>query len=284
MLFYIGFLEVAWIDILDVLLVSYLFYQFYKLISGSVAIRIFVGVISIYLFYLIVRALDMELLTSILGQFIGVGFIAAIIVFQQEIRRFLLMVGRTTDFNERFFKNLFRIKTKNYAHSLSLVPIIEAVKALSGQNTGALIVFAKTSELKFYAESGDEIDAVISKRILTSIFFKNNPLHDGAVIITNGRIKAARCVLPVSEGELPANFGLRHRAALGMSEATDAIVLIVSEETGQIAIAHSGILDSNLSYIELRQRLQQYLQEDEPEAEVAGSPSSASSADVALPA
>ena len=119
------------------LLVSYLFYQFYKLIRGSVAIRIFIGVISIYLFYLVVRALDMELLTSILGQFIGVGFIAAIVVFQQEIRRFLLMIGRTTDFNERFFKNLFRVRQKNHVQHLSLVPIIEAVKALSSQRTGA---------------------------------------------------------------------------------------------------------------------------------------------------
>lgn len=261
-LFNISFLEVRWIDVIDILLVSYLFYQFYKMLSGSVAIRIFVGIISVYLLYLLVRALDMEMITAILGQFISIGLIAAVIIFQQEIRRFLLMIGKTTQFNESFFRNIFKIKKYKDSNRYSLTPIIDAVKVMSASNTGALIVFARTSDLKFYAESGDFIDALLSKRLLLSVFYKNSPLHDGAAIISKGRIVAARCVLPVSESELPAHYGLRHRSALGMSEVTDAVVLIVSEETGQISIAHNGILEGNLSMTELRQKLNFYLYQE----------------------
>lgn len=258
-LFNISFLEIRWVDVIDILLVSYLFYQFYKMLSGSVAIRIFVGIISVYLLYLLVRALDMEMITAILGQFISIGLIAAVVIFQQEIRRFLLMVGKTTQFNENFFRNIFKIKKYKDSSRYSLTPVIDAVKVMSASNTGALIVFARNSDLKFYAESGDFIDALLSKRLLLSIFYKNSPLHDGAAIIAKGRIVAARCVLPVSESELPAHYGLRHRSALGMSEVTDAVVLIVSEETGQISIAHNGILEGNLSMTELRQKLNFYL-------------------------
>lgn len=258
-LFNISFLEIRWVDVIDILLVSYLFYQFYKMLSGSVAIRIFVGIISVYLLYLLVRALDMEMITAILGQFISIGLIAAVVIFQQEIRRFLLMVGKTTQFNENFFRNIFKIKKYKDSSRYSLTPVIDAVKVMSASNTGALIVFARNSDLKFYAESGDFIDALLSKRLLLSIFYKNSPLHDGAAIIAKGRIVAARCVLPVSESELPAHYGLRHRSALGMSEVTDAVVLVVSEETGQISIAHNGILEGNLSMTELRQKLNFYL-------------------------
>ncbi|MEQ8243226.1 MAG: diadenylate cyclase CdaA [Fulvivirga sp.] len=261
-LFSIGFLEVSWVDIIDILLVSILLYQVYKLMRGSVAVTIFLGVLSLYLIYLIVRAAQMELLGLILGQFMGVGVLAAIILFQPEIRKFLLLIGKTTDFNKStgFIKNIFLWKNKEYREGYNITPIIEAAKSLGGTNTGALIVFSRDSELKFYAESGDIIDAFLSKRLLLSIFNKYSPLHDGAVIIHKGKIKAARCVLPVSESDsLPAQFGLRHRAAMGMSEVTDTVILIVSEETGQLSLTQNGKLFSNLSPQELRKMINEYL-------------------------
>jgi diadenylate cyclase len=265
LLFKIGFVEISWIDVIDIMLVSFLLYQLYKLMRGSIAVKIFLGLLSIYLFYLIVKALKMELLTAILGQFIGVGVIAALILFQQEIRKFLLLVGKTTAFNnENFFKRWPWKKSFKTKETLNLNPIVESAKILGSTNTGALVVFAKGSELKFYAESGDILDAQISKRLLISIFQKSSPLHDGAVIISGGRLKAARCILPVSESnELPASFGLRHRAAIGMTEVTDSVVLVVSEETGQISLAVNGRMDTNLSKSELKSKLNYYLYEDE---------------------
>ena len=268
--FNIGFLEVSWVDVIDILLVGFLLYQLYKLMRGSVAVKIFLGILSLYLIYLIVKSAQMELLSIILGQFMGVGVIAAIILFQPEIRKFLLLIGRTTSLNkENIFKNFVLWKKKEQAKGLNVTPVIEAAKALGGSNTGALIVFTKDSELKFYAESGDLIDAVISKRLLISIFNKYSPLHDGAVIIYNGKITAARCILPVSDkDDLPANFGLRHRAALGMTEATDSLVLIVSEETGQLSISRQGELINNLSPQEIRKAINTYLFEDEETPQV----------------
>ncbi|MEM9857062.1 MAG: diadenylate cyclase CdaA [Bacteroidota bacterium] len=259
--FSIGFLEISWVDIIDVLLVSILLYQIYKLMRGSVAVKIFLGILSLYLIYLIVRAAQMELLGLILGQFMGLGVLAAIILFQPEIRKFLLLIGKTTDFNkDNIFKTLFIWKKRNPLDSYNITPVIEAAKTLGGTNTGALIVFSRDSELKFYAESGDLVDALLSKRLLMAIFNKNSPLHDGAVILYKGKIKAARCVLPVSETEnLSAQFGLRHRAALGMSEITDTMILIVSEETGQFSIARNGKLSHNLSPLELRKMINEYL-------------------------
>jgi len=263
LLFKIGFLTISWLDIIDILLVALLLFQLYKLLKGSIAINIFLGFLSIYLIYLIVKALKMELLTAILGQFIGVGVIAALILFQQEIRKFLLMIGKTTIFGENFF-SFWPWQKRAAKEDINLAPIIDSAKILSGTNTGALIVFAKSSELKFYAESGDTIDAVISKRLLITIFQKTSPLHDGAVILSKGRIKAARCILPVSESnEIPANFGLRHRAAIGITEVTDSVVLVVSEETGQISLAINGRMDNNLSKSELRTKLHYYLYERE---------------------
>jgi len=209
----------------------------------------------------------MELVSAILGQFMGVGVLAVIILFQQEIRKFLLMIGKSTAFDRENIMNNFKIwKRTEQQRDFNLTPIIEASKALGATNTGALIVFTKSSELKFYAESGDILDAQISKRLLLSIFNKYSPLHDGAVIVYRGRLKAARCILPVSENDnLPANYGLRHRAALGMSETTDTLVLIVSEETGHISIARSGVIYPNLNPVELRKKINEYLFEEKVE-------------------
>jgi uncharacterized protein (TIGR00159 family) len=255
----IGFLDFTWVDLLDVLLVALLLFQLYQLLKGSIALRIFLGLLFLYLIYLIVKAANMQLLSTILGQFAGVGVLAAIVLFQQEIRKFLLLIGKSTSLNDnKLFENLpWRKGTEG---SFDLTPVIEAVRQLSSSHTGALLVFPKTSELRFYAESGDAIDAELSKRLLLAIFNKTSPLHDGAVIIALGRIKAARCILPVTDNpDLPAHFGLRHRAALGMSETTDSVVVVVSEETGQISLVVSGAMASNLTPNELKKALQQHL-------------------------
>jgi uncharacterized protein (TIGR00159 family) len=262
--FRIGFLEITWVDFFDIALVSILLYQLYKLLKGSVAVRIFFGFLFLYLVFLVVNAAQMELLSAILGQFMGVGVLAVIILFQQEIRKFLLMIGKSTSFDRENLLNNFRIwKRSEQQRDYHISVIIEAAKTMGVSYTGALIVFSKSSELKFYAESGDILDAQISKRLLLSIFNKNSPLHDGAVIIYKGRIKAARCILPVSESDtLPANYGLRHRAAMGMSETTDTLVLIVSEETGHISIARGGSIYADLSPVEVRRKINEYLFEE----------------------
>ena len=273
LLFRIGFLEVSIVNIIDITLVSILLYQVYKLMKGSVAIRIFLGFLSIYLLYLFVRAARMELLTMILGQFMGVGVIAAIILFAPEIRKFLMLIGRSSIFsNENILQELLFWRKKE-TEAFNITPIMEATKSMAATNTGALIVISGNSELKFYAESGDLIDAVISKRLLISIFNKYSPLHDGAVIIHNGKIKAARCILPVTERDVPAQFGLRHRAAVGMSEATEALVLVVSEETGQISLSKNGSFLHNLSLQEVREIINDYLTGEDigPKFEAIGS-------------
>lgn len=245
---------------IDIALVAALLYQIYKLLKGSVAIKIFIGFLSLYLIYLLVRALRMELLSAILGQFMGVGVIAALIIFAPEIRKFLLIVGRTSIFSDdNILKDILFFWRKKENSAFNISPIIDAAKILAGSNTGALMVISSSTELKFYAESGDILDAELSKRLLISIFNKYSPLHDGAVIIHKGRIKAARCILPVTEREVPAQFGLRHRAGIGMSEATDALILVVSEETGQISMMKNGKVLHNLSFQEIREIINDYL-------------------------
>ncbi|MBT9391967.1 diadenylate cyclase CdaA [Hymenobacter sp. NST-14] len=267
--FSIGFLRIGWIDVVDVLLVTALFYQLYKLLTGSVALKVFLGFMSLYLFYLVVKAVGMELLTSILGQFMSVGVLAGIILFQQEIRRFLLNVGKATSFGSRM--RVFPWRRDASEERMNVTPFIEAAKSLAGKQTGALIAFSLASDLKFFADSGDLIDATVSKRLLMSIFNKTSPLHDGAVIITNGRIKAARCILPVSENpDVPAALGLRHRAAIGLTEVTDAVVLVVSEETGQISLVRGGEVFRNLAPADLRARLNEFLFDAEPKPAPAG--------------
>jgi diadenylate cyclase len=260
LLFKIGFLDISIVNIIDIALVAALLYQVYKLLKGSVAIKIFLGFLSIYLIYLLVRALRMELLSAILGQFMGVGVIAAIIIFAPEIRKFLLLIGRSSLLSDdNVWREMLFFWRKKDNSLFNISPIIDASKTLAGSNTGALMVISKSTELKFYAESGDILDAELSKRLLISIFNKYSPLHDGAVIIHNGKIKAARCILPVTEREVPAQFGLRHRAAIGMSETTDAIVLIVSEETGQLSMSKNGKILHNMSFQEIRELINDYL-------------------------
>lgn len=259
--FNVGFLEIDWVDFVDILLVTILIVQVYKLMSGSMAIRVFFGFLSLYLIYLFVKAVEMELLSKILGQFMGVGVLAVIILFQQEIRKFLLIVGRTTAFQEgQFMKSMRSFMNTASRPKEDTAPIVEAIKILAASKTGALIVLSKDSELKFYAESGDRMNAIISKRLLMAIFNKESPMHDGAAILHQGKILAARCILPITEkDDLPAHFGLRHRAAIGMSETTDTLVMTVSEETGQISTVQNGRISSNLTPIELGSTINKYL-------------------------
>jgi uncharacterized protein (TIGR00159 family) len=263
--FKIGFLEVGWVDLIDISLVAVLLYQVYKLIRGSLAVNIFLGILALYLTYLIVRAAQMELLATILGAFMGVGVLAMIILFQPEIRKFLLLIGRTTEINR---DNIFRGITNWHPEphdDFNVHELIEAVKSLKATRTGALIVFSRDIELKFYAETGDPLDAKVNKRLLLSIFNKNSPLHDGAIIIHKGRIKAARCVLPVSENDhLPPHFGLRHRSALGMTETTDTLVLVVSEETGRLILSRNGKYLRGLRLKLVEQKILEYLHNEEP--------------------
>lgn len=262
--FKIGFLDVSWVDLVDIGLVSILLFQVYKLIRGSIAVNIFLGILSLYLIYLIVRAAQMELLTTILGQFMGVGVLAMIILFQPEIRKFLLVIGRGTEFRENFFNALSNWRN-TYHDEFDINEIIETAKTLKATKTGALIVFSRDTELKFYAETGDKLNSDVSKRLLLAIFNKNSPLHDGAVIIYKGRIKAARCVLPVTENDnLPPHFGLRHRAAVGMSENTDTLVMAISEETGRLILARNGKVLKALKLKQVEKKIMEYLHNNEP--------------------
>lgn len=266
LLFRIGFLEVSWVDLIDISLVAVLLYQVYKLIRGSIAVNIFLGILSLYLIYLIVRAAQMELLTRILGQFMGVGVLAMIILFQPEIRKFLLLIGRSAGFNrDNLLKQVVNWRGQVEPEN-DLQELLDALKTLKATRTGALIVFSRDIELKHYAETGDRLDAEISKRLLLSVFNKNSPLHDGAIIIHKGRIEAARCVLPVSENDnLPAHYGLRHRSAIGMSEVTDTLVLAISEETGRLILARNGKYIRGLRLKQVEQKILEYLNNAEPE-------------------
>lgn len=261
--FHVGFLEIGWLDLLDMGLVALLIYQIYNLVRGSVASRVFIGYLLVYLAYLLVKALGLNLMTTILEYFISVGALALIIIFQQEIRRFLLLIGKSTNLtNNRMIQRwLFRQVNPADGHT-PLKPILDACKSLSTEFSGGLIVLQKNDDLDKFVQSGEVVDAGLSKPLLLAIFSQYSPLHDGAVIVGNGRIRAARCILPVSnDDELPPALGFRHRAALGMSEATDAAVIAVSEESGRLALAINGELFTNLTQSELESRVERHLQE-----------------------
>jgi uncharacterized protein (TIGR00159 family) len=241
----VDFINFTFFDLLDILLAAFLLYQLYRIVYGTPAIRIFIGITAVYLVWKLVDAFHMEVLTEILGQFIGIGFLLLVIVFQQEIRRFLLMIGSATfSRRRRFFKQLLMLrKTKNESDSDLIDPIVLACQNMSSTSTGALIVLTQNTPLSNYSRTGTFIDARITSTLLESIFSKNSPMHDGAVIISNDRIEGAGAILPVSDNtNLPARFGLRHRAALGICEKSDAICIVVSEETGQIVVAHGSKL------------------------------------------
>ncbi len=253
------FITVNWIDVIDVLLVALLIYQLYYLVKGTVAVNILIGIILFYILWLIVKGLNMQLFGSILGKFIDVGFIALLIVFQQELRRFLLFIGTSEIFTKgKLGKGFFDFKWQvAKANQLDINAVVKACKSMSESKTGALIIITRNNELKFYANTGDMIDAKVSVRMVESIFYKNSPLHDGAIIISGNIIVAARCVLPVTENSnFPAHLGMRHRAAVGITENTDAIAIVVSEQTGEISYSKSAELKHTLTPERLRELLQ----------------------------
>lgn len=245
------------IDVIDIVLVAVILYQLYRLIRGTTALSIFLGIFVIYMFWLIVKALNMKLIGALLGQVIGVGVIALIVVFQQEVRRFLIVLGNRYRARRKLsFGRLFANVEEEKGNPKEAEEIVRASESMASKKTGALIVIGRKSSLDIYSEGGERIDAIISAELLETIFFKNSPLHDGAVLIEDGKIFAARCPLPITDSvTLPARFGMRHRAAIGISEHTDSLVVVVSEETGHITVAESGEIKENISPNELRQIL-----------------------------
>jgi uncharacterized protein (TIGR00159 family) len=239
-------LDIRLIDLIDIVLVAIIFYQLYKLIRGTAALSIF-----------IVKALNMELIGALMGQVIGVGVIALIIVFQQEVRRFLLVIGNRYMNRRRFsFGKIFSTVEEETGSPKEAEEIVRATESMALKKTGALIVLGRKSSLDIYSEGGERIDAIISAELLETIFFKNSPLHDGAVLIEDGKIFAARCPLPITDKvSLPPRFGMRHRAAIGISEHTDALVVVVSEESGHITVAEGGEIKEHITPNELRQIL-----------------------------
>ena len=245
-----GFLDITLVDIIDIFVVALIMFQVYRLTRGTNALRIVVGILIIYLLWIVTRVLNMELLSMILGQIIGVGVIALIIVFQQEIRRFLILLGtQYTNRRVSFMARLFRPRGRKVkvVGPAWIDTVVGACADMAKTKTGALIVIARKVNLLPFIEQGERIDALISASLIKNIFFKNSPLHDGAMVIADDRIAAARCVLPSTEREVPMEFGMRHRAALGASEITDALVIVVSEERGTISIARKGHISRDIS-------------------------------------
>ena len=268
-----GFVPFTFIDFIDILLVAIVMYWIYRTTRGTNAPYIITGIIIIYLAWVIVRAMNMELLSSILGQIISVGIIALIIVFQPEIRRFLEKIGRSQK-RLNFISHIFAPANKN--NQTDIAQVVTACREMASSKTGALIVLGQQNNLQMIVEGGIAIDASISSSLLKNIFFKNAPLHDGAVIIEDNRIVAAKCILPVTQMRVPKAYGTRHRAAIGLSEISDAIILVVSEETGGISIAYAGELQRDIEPARLNRTLQLYLkkaeagrQEKRPEAAAA---------------
>lgn len=249
------FIPFTLVDFIDILLVSMLLYGLYRATKGTNALYILSGIVLIYLTWVVVNALNMELLSTILSQIISVGVIAFLIVFQPEIRRFLQMIGMRQK-QLRFISRIFGSTPKE---QLNLAPIVDACREMSEDKVGALIVLGQRSDLSLITDGGIAINATISQSLLQNLFFKNAPLHDGAVVIKDNLIVAAKCILPVTQSAVPKSYGTRHRAALGMSEISDAIIIIISEETGAISIAYNGNLQRNIDPDRLSQTINRHI-------------------------
>lgn len=252
------FLNFSTTDVLDVLIVALLIYLIFRWIRDSAAMNIFVAIISIYVLRVIAEALKMKLVSALLGTFIDVGVLAVIVIFQPEIRHFLMKFGSGSKFGQKTkrFLNSFLGNEDNAMDNESVKEITEACRTMSEQRTGALIVIPHHVNLDFVIQTGDKIDSKINRRLIMNLFFKNSPLHDGAMIIHDNRIVAARCTLPITDRtDIPARYGMRHKAAIGITEETDADVIVVSEETGGIAFGHGGELTEITNMNELKLKL-----------------------------
>ena len=243
-------------DLIDILLVAFFLYKTYQVMKTSGTLAIFSGVVSfIVVWILISHVLEMKLMGAILDKFISVGFVVLVVLFQDEIRRFLLVLGSHRGW--KFLSKLFSKRDPNSENESKFVaPVVLACMNMAKKKTGALICIQQEMELTVYEHTGEMFNADVNARLIENIFFKNSPLHDGAMIIADNRIKAAGCILPVAQNaSLPKEMGLRHRSGLGMSLDTDAIVIIVSEERGKISVAHKGNLSVNVTAEELQQIL-----------------------------
>ena len=237
------------LEIIDITSVFMLIFLLYRLVKGSIAINIFLSLALIYLFWQIVTFFELKLLSSILGQFIGFGVIILAIIFQNELRKFLIILGKGN-----FLTQTFLLKSK-YNSSLDIKSIVDACENMSKNKTGAILIITQIDDLNVFSETGVKIKGEISTQIIESIFYKNSPLHDGAIIIKNNLIISAGCILPISNKTLPKKIGVRHRAAIGITEESDAIAIVVSEETGKISYVKQGELFNNRSIIQLEQFL-----------------------------
>ncbi len=257
----IAFLTIRFLDILDIFLVALLLYQLYRLIKGTVAFNIVIGMFSLYLFWLVVRALNMELLETIMGQFAAVGVLALIVVFHPEIRKFLIFIGSNNTVNRVLsLDKLFGTNKPKTINAEQIEELVDACMSLSKNKTGALIVIAGNSELNEQINTGEKINARISSPLLRNLFFKNSPLHDGAVIIKGNKIVAAGCILPLTQKELDISLGLRHRAAIGITEATDAFTIVISEERGSVSFVKHGEIRRRISKEVLIELLEENLE------------------------
>jgi uncharacterized protein (TIGR00159 family) len=249
------FLDFGIKDLIDILLVAYLLYQSYRLMKGSGTINIFIGILVFIGFWVIVsQVLEMRLLGSILDKLTSVGVLAIFILFQDEIRKFLVNLGSQKRLGNLL--NYFTKNKKNTVEKTDIMPIVMACMSMSKSKTGALIVIEKNLTLNEIISTGETINADVNQRLIENIFFKNSPLHDGAMIIRGQQIIAAGCILPVSHDlNIPKELGLRHRAAMGVSQETDALAIIVSEETGGISAAYKGQFHLRLTAEELERIL-----------------------------
>ena len=260
---FILFISFSITDAIDIFLVAIMLYQLYKMVKGTAAVNVFIGLALIYVVWIIVRAFELQLLGSILGKFINVGVIAVMVVFQQEIRKFLLYIGSNEFLKNNSWKTILSFTTRSAVSSRYLLDedsVINACFSMSDSKTGALIIISRKSDLKFYVNTGEIVDSALTDKMLENIFYKNSPMHDGAVIIKDNRIIAARCVLPVTENEnFPSHFGMRHRAAVGLTETTDALAITVSEQTGNVSLTVNGEINSNLNRDKLRYLIEKNL-------------------------
>ena len=240
-----GFLSLSAADCLDILMVAALIYLVFRWIRGSAAMSIFIAVILLFVLRVVVAALNMRLMNALLGTFIDVGVLALIVIFQPEVRHFLIRLGSrygAAGKGRDLVGKLFGMQEQKIAGE-TVNEVAEACRAMSSSKTGALIVLPHKDSTDHIAETGDFVDAKVSRRLIMNIFFKNSPLHDGAMIISGDRIVAARCTLPITQRtDIPPSLGMRHKAAIGISEETDADVIVVSEETGNISFVRGGNL------------------------------------------
>ncbi len=239
-----GFLEMSFADILDILLLGLIIFFAFKWLRGSSAMSIFVAIASLYLIRVLVSAFNMRLMTALMETVLDVGVLALIVIFQPEIRKFLISLGNRYMNNAQgraIIDRIFGKGTVSLAGSDAVNDITEACRRMSEDKTGALIVIAHNTPLDDIINTGDRIDASVHRRLIMNLFFKNSPLHDGAMVISRDRIVAARCTLPITERtDLPAYYGMRHKAAIGITEVSDADVVVVSEETGRISFVKAG--------------------------------------------